>query len=98
MYKIVNEEHGQRLGNVFRKSRIKEGKLEVIRLNSELQRYTFAYRGILIWNEISNNVKQANNKQMFRSKLKEDMDKLKRINFSKGTVCVRNQCADYIYY
>ena len=98
MYKILEEGYKQRLGSGFRKSKIKEGKLEVTRLNSEFQRYTFSYRGILPWNEISNNVKQVNSKKIFRRKLKEDTDKLSVLNFSKGTVCVRNRQADFVYY
>ena len=98
MYKILEEEYEQRLGSGFRKSKIREGKLEVARLNSEFQRYTFNYRGILIWNEISNTTKKANSKQIFRTKLKEDKDRLRMLNFSKGTVCVRNRCEDFIYY
>ena len=61
----MEEEGKQRLGNVFKKSMFKEEKIEVTRLNSELQTFT----GILIWNELSVNVKQANNKQIFRKKL-----------------------------
>ena len=94
----MEEGYEQRLGNGFRKSNIQEGKLEVTRLNSELQRYTFSYRGILVWNEISNNVKQVNSKEIFRTKLKEDADKLRNLNFSRGTVCIRNRRADFVYY
>ena len=86
MYKILEEEYEHRLGGGFRKSKIREGKLEVARLNSEFQRYTFNYRGILIWNEISNNIKKTNNRQIIRTKLKEEKDKLRMLNFSKGTV------------
>ena len=39
-----------------------------------------------------------NSRQIIRKKLNEDTDKLKRITFSKGTVNVRNRCADFIYY
>ena len=44
IYKIVDEEYEQRLGNIFRKSKLREGKLEVTRMNSEFQKYTFNYR------------------------------------------------------
>ena len=69
MYKIFEEGYEQRLGSGFRKSKIKEGKIEVTRLNSELQSYTFNFRGILVWDEISNNVKKLNSKEIFRTKL-----------------------------
>ena len=59
MYKIMKEKYEKRMGNFFIKSKRKEDKLEVTRLNYEFQRYTFNYRGILIWNEVSKNVKQA---------------------------------------
>ena len=98
MYKILGEEYEHRLKGGFRKLKIRERKLEIARLNSEFQRYTFNYRGILIWNKISNNIKQANSKPIFRTKLKEDKDKLRMLNFSKGTVCVKNRCEDFIYY
>ena len=98
MYKILEEEYEHRLGSGFRKLKIREGKLEVARLNSEFQRYTFMYWGILIWNEISNNIKKSNSRQIFKTKLKEDKEKLRMLNCSKGTVCVRNRCEDFIYY
>ena len=69
MYKIFEKGYEQRLGSGFRKSKIKEGKIEVTRLNSELQSYTFNVRGILVWDEISNNVKKLNSKEIFRTKL-----------------------------
>ena len=44
MYKILEEGYEHRLGSAFRKSKTREGKIEVARLNSEFQRYTFNYR------------------------------------------------------
>ena len=52
----------------------------------------------LVWNEISNNMKQVNSKEIFRTKLKEDADKLRNLDFSRGTVCIRNRRADFVYY
>ena len=51
-----------------------------------------------MWNGISKNVKQANNIQIFRIKLKKDKDQWKKIYFSKGKVCTRNRCTDYKHY
>ena len=52
----------------------------------------------MIWSELFVNGKQANNKQIFRNKLKADKERLKRINFSKRTICIRNRHTDYICY
>ena len=52
----------------------------------------------MIWSELFVNVKQANNKQIFRNKLKADKERLKRINLSKRTICVRNRHIDFINY
>ena len=72
VHKIMNEEDEHRLRNVVKISRIKEDEIAVPRLSSELQRRTFNYREILICNELSVNVKQANNKQITSKKLKAD--------------------------
>ena len=52
----------------------------------------------MIWNELSVNVKQANNKQICRKTLKADKERLKRINVFKETVCVRNRHIECINY
>ena len=77
---------------------IKDQETENRSSTTELRitRIHFNYRGILISNEPSVNAEQAHNKQIFRKKLNADKERLKRINFSEGTICVRNRPIDFI--
>ena len=72
---------------------------EITRVRTEVGRHSLGYRGPVVWNALSTNLKEERNLKTFKRRLKSNLKTLKLVNFAKGTTFNRNKdIVNYVYY
>ena len=69
-----------------------------IRYNNEYGRNSVRYRGPIVWNNIPQNIKDAETQQSFKAKLKWAGKKLEQIQFEKEACTIQLRKDDFLYY
>ena len=69
-----------------------------IRYNNEYGRNSVRYRGPIVWNNIPQNLKDAETQQSFKAKLKRAGKKLEQIQFEKEACTIQLRKDDFLYY
>ena len=101
MFKIVKDPGNHRLSSHFtiRKTERKGKQLVVKRMNTERGRNSVTYRGPIVWNALSNSLREEDKLVSFKKKLKTNLKTLEQISFRKGTVFSNNKnLENFVYY
>ena len=101
MFKIVEDPGNHRLSSHFTiRETEREGKqLVVKRMNTERGRNSVTYRGPIVWNALSNSLREEDKLVSFEKKLKTSLKTLEQISFRKGTVFSNNKnLENFVYY
>ena len=101
MHKIVKGTEGHRLSDMFetKVSKRRGLQLQVKRLNTESERNTLNYRGTIVWNSLTTDVKNACSKEVFKRLLTKERSSIEQITFEKGTVTIKNKDLEtFIYF
>ena len=69
-----------------------------IRYNNEYGRNNVRYRGPIVWNNIPQNIKDAEMQQSFKAKLKQAGKKLEQIQFEKEACTIQLRKDDFLYF
>ena len=69
-----------------------------IRYNNEYGRNSVRYRGPIVWNNIPQNIKDAETQQSFKAKLKQAGKKLEQIQFEKEACTIQLRKDDFLYF
>ena len=68
-------------------------------MNTEKGRNTVTYHGPIIWNALSNSLREEDKPVSFKKKLKTNLKTLEQISFRKGTVFSNNKnLENFVYY
>ena len=68
------------------------------RYNTKTGRNSFTYRAAMIWNSIPDKVQDAENTQIFKTRLKNVRQKINYFSFEKGITGFFNKEIDLKYY
>ena len=68
-----------------------------IRYNNEYGQNSVRYRGPIVWNNIPQNIKDAEMQQSFKAKLKRAGKKLEQIQFEKEACTIQLRKDDFLY-
>ena len=101
MHKIVKGTEGHRLSDMFetKVSKRRGLQLQVKRLNTESERNTLNYRGTIVWNSLTTDVKNACSKEVFKRLLTRERSSIEQITSEKGTVKIKNKDLEtFIYF
>ena len=79
MHEIVRGTEGHRLREMFdmKVSKRKGLQLQVKRLKIESERNTLNYRGTIVWNSLTTDVKNASSKEAFKRLLTKERNSIK---------------------
>ena len=68
-------------------------------MNTERGRNSVTYRGPIVWNALSNSLREEDKLVSFKKKLKINLKTLEQISFRKGTVFGNNKnLENFVYY
>ena len=101
MHKIVKGTEGHRLSDMFetKVSKRRGLQLQVKRLNTKSERNTLNYRGTIVWNSLTTDVKNACSKEVFKRLLTKERSRIEQITFEKGKVKIKNKDLEtFIYF
>ena len=101
MFKIVKDPGNHRLSSYFtiRETERKGKQLVVKRMNTERGRNSVTYRGPIVWNALSNSLREEDKLVSFKKNLKTNLKTLEQISFRKGTVFSNNKnLENFVYY
>eukprot|EP00112_Aurelia_sp_Birch-Aquarium-sp1_P011966 Seg2511.8 transcript_id=Seg2511.8/GoldUCD/mRNA.D3Y31 product="hypothetical protein" protein_id=Seg2511.8/GoldUCD/D3Y31 len=74
-------------------------QFEIAGVRTEVGRHSLRYRGPVVWNALSIDLKKQSNLKIFKRHLKSNLGTLNRINFANGTTFNRNKdTVNYVYY
>ena len=74
-------------------------QFEIAQVRTEVGRHSLRYRGPVVWNALSTNLKVQRNLKTFKRHLKSNLGTLNQINFAKGTTFNRNKgTVNHVYY
>ena len=65
-------------------------QLKVDRFKMEVGRNSFRYRGSVLWNALPYELKQVNNTNHFKNKLKSHNELINDFKFTKGNITISN--------
>ena len=72
---------------------------QVKRLNTESERNTLNYRGTIVLNSLTTDVKNASSKEVFKRLMTKERSSIEQITFEKGTVTIKNKDLEtFIYF
>ena len=74
-------------------------QFSIIRINTEVGRSSFQYRGLVIWNFINKKVKFSNiSKDAFKTIIRKQSKDLFQFSFSKEAIMISNKKDDFVYF
>ena len=73
-------------------------QFEVKRYNTKTGRNSFTYKATMIWNSIPDQIKEAENVQNFKTRLKQVRQTINNFTFQKGLTGFLNKENDFKYY
>ena len=73
-------------------------QFEVKRYNTKNGRNSFTYKATMIWNSIPDQIKEAENVQNFKTRLKQVRQTINNFTFQKGLTGFLNKENDFKYY
>ena len=83
----------------IRETERKGKQLVVKRMNTERGRNSVTYRGPIVWNALSNSLREEDKLVSFKKKLKTNLKTLEQISFRKGTVFSNSKnLENFVYY
>ena len=93
----MNNQHSSYF--TIRETERKGKQLVVKRMNTERGRNSVTYRGPIVWNALSNSLREEDKLVSFKKKLKTNLKTLEQISFRKGTVFSNNKnLENFVYY
>ena len=101
MHKIVKRTEGHRLRDMFETevSKRRGQQLQVKRLKTESERNSLNYRGTIVWNSLTTDIKNGSSKDAFKRLLTKECNSIDNITFEKGTVTIKNEDLEtFIYF
>ena len=73
-------------------------KFEVKRFKSAIGRNNLQYRGTMLWNSMPDQLKQIDNLNTFKRKLKTRLKEINNFQFEKEAILINNKKDIFIYY